>query len=1125
MASNDSTRERAVLAFLEQLIQDREHGRVFEVEYYLDRFPGIAEQIRSEYASVVHNAGAEVERLGNYRLLKVIGEGGQGIVYEALDEHMGRRVALKVLPRALAGPDGRMPAAVAREMEAVSRLDHPGICVVHDAGAIDGHAYLAMRLIRGQPLNERIGDLSAEQSIALIEKVARALHAAHRAGVIHRDVKPSNILVDEQGDPVIVDFGLARAVQGDTPTLTRSGDLVGTPHYLSPERLRGGDGQRDPRGDVWALGVTLYELIAGERPFRGHSIEAVARAIEQEEPTGLQSMNRRIPRDLAVVVQTALNKSLAGRYQSALEFADELARVQAGKPIQARPVSMVSRTGRWMRRNPAPTTVFILLLLGAVAAFWVADTMRQIALQRADAWASAEISLASSRIEQTRLLKAGNELGRSWKMEARLAEAAAARRRALDLGADALELPSLASIRSLRMDAACTGDARVIRELDHDGYALGAVSHNGQWLATRRVLPTADGLQTREVCLYDLRTGKLEARSKAGDLLDCQEGIAVSDDGGAIAVPGPSEEYLDLWDLRDERRLQRLPIPGELQLQAGERQPDRHLRLWKIEFSPDGTKIALSVAPRESRVTLPSPRGFAVWDLATGALILGKRAGTTRYPWLAFSPDSERIVVQPEPNVAEVFDLASASADLAAPSLARMDFGMPVKAAALPTGDTLDLIVVAGPAHGSGQDTLARVRTEGAEIVWSRTLTEPVEWAHAPGMVLDREAERLLIATQSSAIELVDPLSGQVTMRLADAHAGRIESLAWLPSGRGWSSHARAGVSRRWTLRELPRYLEEHPVPHRGVSGGMFSTDFAGKNFAFIHAQRREAVHSWSSQQDAKLGIQQLQADRRTRAVYELLYDPPTERLFEIGPDLCTAWDLDTGLATHLVPASGAEFLHGGFDPKLDLWVIERQGSAFSLVRFPDGVRRPLDQLPAAAWIDRSDRGGWLVATPADDDPAHPTLARVQENGDYALVPFSWPGMPQASELHRRNARISEDGRFLALLIRAEEYQLFVWDREVERLVAQIPVGTDPEWASFDIDSAGTQLAYGTESGRVHLLDLPSGKEWASWQAHQSEVRYLRFVGHQDDLLSWASLEPARRWKRTALQVELAGLE
>lgn len=306
--------ERLVQAFLEQYIQDRDLGNIRSLEEYQDLFPSIKNRIAQEFQSLLitqsHESASAIQRLGHYRLLRLIGQGGQGMVYQAEDEKLNRIVALKILPRFLGLGPHRLPAQVQREMEVLSRLDHPGICVVYDAGESDGHAFLAMRFIKGRSLaveiavrKENRDSPSKEKqtkhrmekeriltSVRLMQKVCLAIHAAHQAGVIHRDIKPANILVSAQKEPVVLDFGLARTQESRTPSFTQTGDVFGTPHYLSPERIEG-RGHLNMRTDVWSLGVTLYEWLCGQRPFDGPTLETVARKITEEEPQFLCQKN------------------------------------------------------------------------------------------------------------------------------------------------------------------------------------------------------------------------------------------------------------------------------------------------------------------------------------------------------------------------------------------------------------------------------------------------------------------------------------------------------------------------------------------------------------------------------------------------------------------------------------------------------------------------------------------------------------------------------------------------------------------------------------------------------------------------------------------------------------------
>ena len=318
--------------------------------------------------------------LGPYRVLESLGAGGQGQVFLAEDTRLGRRVALKVLsPSWLRSADAR--SRFQREAMAASRLDHPGICTVYEAGEASGVPYIAMRYIEGDTLAKTIhvpavaastGDSSRLQRdeilrrVLLVERTARALHAAHQSGLIHRDIKPGNIVVTLEGDPVILDFGLAREELGEG--ITRSGDLLGTPAYMSPEQLTAQRIPLDRRTDIYSLGVTLYECLTLRHPFEGDTREALYQQILARDPLRPRKLDPRIPRDLEVVIETAMAKDPARRYATALDLAEDLRRVREGEPILARAVTRRERLWRWCRRNPALSATGAVAILAVVAA-------------------------------------------------------------------------------------------------------------------------------------------------------------------------------------------------------------------------------------------------------------------------------------------------------------------------------------------------------------------------------------------------------------------------------------------------------------------------------------------------------------------------------------------------------------------------------------------------------------------------------------------------------------------------------------------------------------------------------------------------------------------------------------
>jgi len=351
----------AVFDFVDQFLADRERGEAHDVEHYVARFPGNEHAVRREHAALLRATAAPTaepglrdRRIGPYEVVEEIGRGGQATVYRARDTRLPRDVALKVLPPAAFVSAARLQR-FRREADVVASLSHPGICDVLEADFDGEIAYIAMRFVAGRPLHEAWREVAADRvgvrrAMALIEHAARALHVAHEAGVVHRDVKPANVMVTPEGEPVILDFGLAREV-GDA-SMTEPGAVFGTLDYMAPEQLADAPTPVDRRTDVHALAATLYELVTSVRPFAAPTREAVARRIRTDLPKDPRALNPHVPADLAVVLAKALEKDPARRYPTALAFAEDLRRVVAYEPIHARPASAWTRVGRWARRHP-----------------------------------------------------------------------------------------------------------------------------------------------------------------------------------------------------------------------------------------------------------------------------------------------------------------------------------------------------------------------------------------------------------------------------------------------------------------------------------------------------------------------------------------------------------------------------------------------------------------------------------------------------------------------------------------------------------------------------------------------------------------------------------------------------
>jgi WD40 repeat protein/tetratricopeptide (TPR) repeat protein len=311
-------------------------------------------------------APGTVRHFGDYELEAEIARGGMGVVYKARQVSLDRPVALKmILAGHLASADD--VRRFQTEAGAAANLDHPCIVPIHEVGEHDGQHYFSMKLIEGRSLSENLAYYADKPRAAaqLLVQVARAVQHAHQRGILHRDIKPGNILVDAQGEPHVTDFGLARRIEGEG-NLTLSGAIVGTPEYMAPEQARAQKGL-STAADVYSLGAVLYALLTGRAPFPGANVLETLRRVVEEDPAPPRSINPRVPRDLEVICLKCLRKDPAARYDSAEELAAELERWLNGEPIKARPIGLHERTVKWVRRRPAVAALVVLLLLAVQA--------------------------------------------------------------------------------------------------------------------------------------------------------------------------------------------------------------------------------------------------------------------------------------------------------------------------------------------------------------------------------------------------------------------------------------------------------------------------------------------------------------------------------------------------------------------------------------------------------------------------------------------------------------------------------------------------------------------------------------------------------------------------------------
>ncbi len=329
----------------------------------------------------VHQPSAPMHEFGDYELLEEIGRGGQGVVYRARQRSLNRTVALKVigLGRWASTPHLKR---FRHEAEAAARLEHPQIVPIYEIGERDGSCYYSMKFVEGGQLDElvRREPVSPRHAAELLVKIARTVQFAHERGILHRDIKPGNILLDRQGEPHLTDFGLARLIEQES-TITNSFDVMGTPSYMAPEQAAGHTKELTAAADVYALGAVLYQMLTGQPPFAGGTTYETIRLVIETEPRNPRLWNPKVDVDLATICLKCLEKEPKKRYETAEALAQDVERWLRHEPIRARRVGVITRGRKWVRRNPAAaisaaSMAALVIALGGL--IWRSDFIRPL---------------------------------------------------------------------------------------------------------------------------------------------------------------------------------------------------------------------------------------------------------------------------------------------------------------------------------------------------------------------------------------------------------------------------------------------------------------------------------------------------------------------------------------------------------------------------------------------------------------------------------------------------------------------------------------------------------------------------------------------------------------------------
>jgi WD40 repeat protein/serine/threonine protein kinase len=979
--------ESLVAGVFDDFLGRRERGERPDVEEYATRHPGLADVIRQVLPALqaMGEAAAppDVEgsgRLGDFRLLRELGRGGMGVVYQAEQISLGRTVALKVLPRA-ATWDPRQLARFKQEARAAAQLHHPNIVPVYAEGCEDGVHYFAMQLIDGQDLAALIARLNPDRETGrqgdretrrpgegespgndsprgcpetatvdgggrvslspclpvslsssfrwvaeLGVQAAEALEHAHRQGVVHRDVKPGNLLLDATGKLWVADFGLARYHGAGGPTLTLTGDLLGTLRYLSPEQALGRPDGVDQRTDVYSLGATLYELLTLQPVFDAPDRAALLRRIAADEPVPPRRLEPAVPADLETVVLKAIARTPAERYATAGELADDLRRWLADEPIRARRPTVRQRLGKWARRHRA-----VLLPLAAVAALAVLGLLavtlafnvvlgRQRDEARA-AWAHAEAEqhrTAEAREAGDRILYAAHvqlahrewqagRLGRA--LELLDGEGCPERLRGWEWG----YLHGLcdAAVATLRGP---TGGVRAVAFSPSDGTLAAAGEDGVVWLwdaaGVARTLPghvdevlalafgrdgrlLASAGRDRAVTVWDVAAGR-EVLRLAGHGRPV-EGLAFAPDGSRLA--SAAADGVRVWDAASGTLLTTLAVP--------------RVGAHAVAFSPDGRTLASGDEDRVVRL----------WDVATGQVVGLCPGHKHRVTSVAFSPDGRLVASASADETVRLWDAAGAEVR----TLKGHRAGV-YAVAFSPDGKTL---------ASAGLDNTVRLwdPASGGEL---RTLNGHVK--HVLGVAFSPDGTRLASASLDGTVRVWDLAGRRGECRDLPAHKGAALSLAFSPDG---ALLASAGSDRTVKVRAVTDGREVAVL--KGHADRVRAVAFGPNGKLVATAGDDGTVRVWDPTASSP-GVEVRRLSAGPQPVHALAFSPDGRRLVAAGDDaVVRLWDVATGQqerawSGHRASVNGLAFspdgslvVSGGTDCRVTLWDVAGTGAPRTL--------------------------------------------------------------------------------------------------------------------------------------------------------------------------------------------------
>jgi WD40 repeat protein/serine/threonine protein kinase len=990
------------------------------------------------------------DRIGRYKLLEVIGEGGCGVVYVAEQtEPVRRRVALKVIK--LGMDTKQVVARFEAERQALALMDHPNIAKVFDAGATDtGRPYFVMELVHGLRITDYCDQhqLTTKERLDLFIKVCQAIQHAHQKGIIHRDIKPSNILVtihDDKPVPKIIDFGIAKATEGrltEATIYTQLHQFIGTPAYMSPEQAGLTVLDIDTRSDIYSLGVVLYELLAGRTPFDAKELlasglEAMRQTIREKDPvkpstrlatlqreeltttarrrsSDAPSLLRQLQGDLDWIVMKALEKDRARRYETANGVAADIQRHLDNEAVLARPPSNVYRFQKMVQRNKlaaaAAAAVVAALLIGLGFSWWM-FLKEKAARQRA---------------------VAAEETQRQWLVQA---EAAEKKARTQASRAEA------ASIET-RMTMATSDFMHAVRLISEDdgdealAYLQRSLSANPTNQAALTRLATFLTYHPWEV--YSLVLDPHSSVNSAQFSPDGKRIVTASDDGTAR-----------VWDAQTGQ-----PLTESLKHRD---------RVWSAKFSPDGTRI----------VTASQDHTARVWDAQTGQPLTDPLRHNSRLISAQFSPDGKRIVTAS--NDSRVWDAQ--------------------------TGKLL-----AGPLPHDREVTTAQFSSDGMRVVtgsgdvtarvWDaqsgQPLTEPLVhtgWVHLAQFSPD--GKRILTAASHDATARVwDAQTGRLLTALL-GHKGEVTDGRFSPDGKRIVTASEDGTARVWDAQSGQPLTD--PLKHNaGVNSAQFSSD----GWRIVTASGDGTARVWNAQSGQAL----TEPLRHNKALGSAQFSPDGQRILTITQGIAWVWDIRNGqplpeILHNVGPVNSVQFSPDG--RRIVAGCGDKTARVWDAAS-GQPLTEPLNYDGGVISTQFSPDGKWMVTTSWD----HTARVWDAQSGQPLTEPLQHGGVVYS-------AQFSPDGK--RIVTACEDKCVRVWDAQTGQQLTE-PLKHGGLVYSAQFSPEGKRIVTASEDKSARVWDAQTGQPLSEPLKHGSYVFSAQFSPDGKRIVTASYDNTARVW-------------